>query len=175
MRRRFTMAALVALGLCGCSQPPNSLTGSLDEIASLQFDSTVVRASPDVLVVEYDRFPQGGAGDAGAGGGTDIPFKMSVKITGLQLNKDLTIDLTSATADGLARTSCVRSVSNDPRRDLPPIKRGELVLDSDVNIGKVATGHFHILFGEGGQIGEGRTVDGTFSAPAQDANPGSQP
>jgi hypothetical protein len=173
--------ALGALGFVGCGQPANSLTGSLDEIAPLQFDSTVVRADPDVLVIEYDRFPQAqgtqvDAGPAATGaGGTDVVFKVAIQIAGLQLNKDLDLDLTSATSDGTPRTSCTRAVGTDPRRDLPPVKRGELVRDSDVNIGQPAKGHFHILFGEGGEIGEGRTVDGTFSAPAQDANPWAQP
>lgn len=176
MSRRVAIALAAAVGLAGCNGPANALTGSLDEVAPLQFDTVVVRASPGVLVLEYDRFPQGGAADGGlsAAGGTEVVFKMTVLIAGLQLNKGLTIDLTSTTPDGTPRTSCGRAVGTDPRRDLPPITRGTLVLDSDVNLGAQAQGHFNILFGEGGQIGEGRTVDGSFSAPAQDANPGSQ-
>jgi hypothetical protein len=173
-------AALVsALGLWGCGSGSNSLTGSLDEVAPLEFEAVVVRASNNVLVLEYDGFPQGTTGDAdggsGGAGGTDVVFKMAVNIQGLKLDNGLDVDLTSRLDDGSPRVACTRAVGDDPRRELPPIQMGNLILDSDVNIGQNASGHFHILFGEGGQVGEGRTVNGTFSAPTQDADPGSQP
>lgn len=168
--------AVVASGalLGGCAGAPNSLSGSLDEVAPLHVDTTQVRASPEVLVVEYDAFPQGDR-DGGASGGTDVVFKLVVDIGGLQLNKDLAIDLASVLPDGTPRVTASRAVGQDPRRDLPRIKRGQLVLESDVNVGQVASGNFHLLFAEGGQVGEGRTVEGHFQAPVADANPGAQP
>ncbi|MBS2031325.1 MAG: hypothetical protein JST54_25725 [Deltaproteobacteria bacterium] len=167
------MAALAGSTLLpSCGGGGNSLTGSLDEISPLTFDSVVVRASPDVLVVEYDNHPLGTV-DGGASGGTDVAFKIAINIDGLTLNKGLDIDLTSALNDGTPRVACTRAVGQDPRRDLPPVARGDLVLDSDVNYDANASGHFHVLFAEGGQIGEGRTVDGTFSAVVQNADPGS--
>ena len=164
------------LGLCACGKPENSLVGSVDELASLQFDSVVVRADGDVLVIEYDRHPNGLVSDGGVAGGTDgfdVAFKMTVLINGLTLSQGLDIDLTSHLADGTARVACSRSQTDDPRRAFPPIKRGDLVLDSSVNYDQVAVGHFDILFDEGGDVGEGRTVTGTFSAAVQNANPGS--
>jgi len=172
------MAGLAMAALAGsmlvpsCGGASNSLTGSLDEISPLTFDSVVIRASPDVLVVEYDNHPLGTA-DGGAGGGTDVTFKIAINIDGLTLNKGLDIDLTSSLNDGTPRVSCTRAIGEDPRRDFPAIERGDLVLDSDVNYNQTASGHFHVLFAEGGQIGEGRTVDGTFSASVQQADPGS--
>ena len=169
-----TCALLLTLGLCACASPPNALSGSLDEVTPLRFDTSQVRASPDVLVVEYDAFPDGNR-DGGAAGGTDVIFKLVVDIGGLQLNRDLAIDLAGALPDGTPRVAASRSVGTDPRRDLPRVKRGELVLESDVNVGKIASGHFHLLLAEGGAVGEGRTVEGHFQAPAADANPGAQP
>lgn len=169
----LAMAALAgAVLLPGCSGGGNTLTGSLDEISPLTFDAVIVRASPDVLVVEYDNHPLGSV-DGGATGGTDVTFKMAINIDGFQLNKGLDIDLTSSLNDGTPRVACTRAVGQDPRRDLPPIERGDLVLDSNVNYDQTTSGHFHVLFAEGGQIGEGRTVDGTFSATVQNADPGS--
>ena len=91
------------------------------------------------------------------------------------LDQGLDVDLTSTLLDGSLRTSCLRSVGQDPRRNLPLIQRGDLVLDSNVNLDQTASGHFHILFGQGGELGEGRTVDGTFSAVVANAEPGSTP
>jgi hypothetical protein len=157
----------VLLLLAGCPQAANSLTGSLGEVAPLDFTTVAVRASDTALVVEYQKVPQGGT--------ADIIFKLVINPVNLQLNQGLSIDLAELLADGSSRANCIRAVTNDPRRVFPPIKHGELILDSDVNIGKTASGHFNLLFGEGGDLGEGRTVEGTFSAEVGDAAPGGNP
>lgn len=173
--RALGYLAAGSLALSGCGQPANTLEGSMDEIASLQFDTTVVRADSNVLVVEYDRHPNGAVVDGGSATADnfDVAFKMSVLIAGLTLSKGLVIDLTSRLPDGTPRVACSRAQTDDPRREFPPIVRGTLVLDSAVNYDQVATGHFDILFGIGGDLGEGRTVNGTFSVAVENANPGS--
>ena len=168
----FALAASLALPACG---GPNQLTGSLDAVAPLQFDAVTVRVDPHVLAVEFDRSAVSdvAVADGGQAAGADVAFKMAVNIDGLQLDQGLSVDLAAPLEDGRVRASCTRAVGTDPRRDLPPIKRGTLVLDANVNYDQVATGHFHILFDMGGDIGEGRTVNGRFRAVAQNADPGS--
>jgi hypothetical protein len=168
--RRLTRAigvGALGLGLASCGQPDNSLQGSMNEVAPLTFTTTVVRANSNALVVEYQNFPKGG--------GNDVTFKMVIDIANLTLVKNLPIDLSERLQDGNYRATFSRAVGTDPRRNLPTVKLGELDLDSDIIVGAQARGHFHILFAEGGQVGEGRTVEGTFSAPTQDVLPGGAP
>jgi hypothetical protein len=160
------------LGAMGCGSPANTLTGSLGEVVPYDFDSVSLKADDSTFVVEYDR---GVPADADGGAGGDVIFKMAVNIDGLKLNKDLVVDLAMPAADGSPRVACTRSVGTDPRRKLPPLQRGTLTLHSDINFNLTGTGELHILFGEGGDVGEGRTVDATFSANVQNANSGAQP
>jgi hypothetical protein len=156
--------ATALLGLAACAAPPDTLQGSLDEVAPLAFQTVAVRVNPSILVVEYQFVPKGG--------GAEVPLKMVVTPPdGVPLANGVKINLAEFDVDGNPRAVCSRSAADDPRTRLPPIKLGELDLTSNFAPGSTATGTFHILFGEGGDIGEGRTVDGTFSVTASDPNP----
>jgi hypothetical protein len=159
----FGGLAAVSMGSCS---PPNTLSGSLDSLTSLQFTSVNVRASSTAMVIEYDQ------PDATS---TDVVFKLVINPENLTLSQGLQIDLSELIDPVTPRATASRSIASDPRTQLPPILRGQLTLNDDVSVGGVASGSFYILFGQGGQLGEGTTVNGSFQATVADTNPGASP
>ncbi len=160
--------ALLLVSAAGCS-PPNTLQGSLGELVSLSFEKVEVQASSPLLLIQYQHTP--------TGGGLEVPFQLELTPPpGQPLANGVQLDLSLKDADGTPRVSTSREATNDPRHTLPPIKFGALTLTSNFAPGATASGQFHILFGAGGDVGEGRTVDGTFSVIAQaPTNQGSNP
>jgi hypothetical protein len=146
------------LGLAACA-PPNTLQGSLSELTPLTFEKVSVQVSSSILVLQYQHTPPGG--------GQAIPFQLVLTPPpGQALAAGTKIDLAQMGTNEMPVAVCSREAPMDPRHNLPPIKVGELDLTSNYSVGATASGEFHILFGEGGDVGEGRTVDGTFSVAA---------
>jgi hypothetical protein len=161
------LAGLLA-SVAACS-PPNTLQGSLGELVDLTFEKVEVQASSNLLLIQYQHTPHGG--------GLEVPFQLELTPPpGQPLADGVQLDLSKTDADGNPLVSTSREAPNDPRHTLPPIKLGTLTLTSNFAPGSTASGQFHILFGTGGDVGEGRTVDGTFSVTAQaPSNQGSNP
>ncbi len=153
----------------GCAAPPNSLEGSLGALVNLTFQKEEVQVSSSILLIQYQYTP--------GGGGLEIPFQLEMTPpAGAALAEGTVLDLTGLKPDGTPIVSCTRAFTNDPRTELPPIKNGKLTLTSNFAIGAVASGTFDILFGEGGDVGEGTTLNGTFSTVAvAPTNQGSNP
>jgi hypothetical protein len=80
------------------------------------------------------------------------------------------IDLAGTTDGGVLRTSVVHAPGGEPVRNLPSVKRGDLIIYEGGNIGELTKGNFSMLFeSEGGDLGYGRTLVGQFAGEAMDA------
>ena len=165
---RWAQLALLVGSTAACS-PPNTLQGSLSELVDLTFEKVEVQVSPNLLLIQFQHSPKGG--------GLEIPFQMELTPPpGKALANGVVLDLSKIDGNGNPETRCSREATNDPRHTLPPVKIGSLTLATDFAPGDTAAGEFHILFGTGGDVGEGRTLNGTFSVQAvAPSNQGSNP
>jgi len=150
----------------GCT-PANQLQGSVGELTSLAFSQVVVtqstasKTSPAQFVVSY----RNSEDDAGA---YSIPFELSVNLTGLPplTTTNPPIDLGAVDPDaGTPVAATSRAVPGDTRT-FPPIDRGHLWIDQDIQVGQQGAGHFFLVYGfpNDGSLGQGRTVEGHFQA-----------
>ena len=155
---RDVVCAIGALMLVGCSG--NSLQGSLEmDVTSLAFSSIVIEETSSTsgteVAVQYED-------ELDAGTGNNIVLSIIVNISDLNLTHGGTIDLTQTLPDGTPRGQFSRSVSDDSRT-FPPIVHGSISFDQDPVLNAKVSGSFDVLWGQGGQLGNGETAYGNFS------------
>lgn len=150
---RLRAAALLVLCACGAD---NALTGSLDAVIPLDVGHSEVFLNQEALQVTYFR---------NRGVFLDVVARVTVYVKDLNVTLGKRIELGGEWRPGSPRTSVAHAPGGEPVRSLPRVKRGDLVLTEGLQIGKPVRGNFAMLFEtEGGDLGFGRTLNGTFAA-----------
>lgn len=152
MRRLALVVFLLALPGCGS----DSLDGSLAEAFDLSYSSILIRQSPSAVQVTYLRSH-----------GNEVVMRITVATEGVDLSSGVSINLAGEWSAGHPRAAVSRAVDGEPVRQLPPVVKGELRLNDAVVPGKDLSGSFAVSFGEGGDLGSGRTLNGHFSGTVQ--------
>lgn len=174
MRKSLLLAALV-LSSCGLD---NSLGGSLGEVFPLDLSKVEVHKNDEALQITYLR---------NRGVFLDVVVRVSVSmvtdgtaadggVATFALKPGTRIALEGEAPSGVLRTAVTHAPGGEPVRNLPRISRGDLVITEGGAIGETTKGNFSMLFEkEGGDVGFGRTLTGTFSGLTQDAGFGELP
>jgi hypothetical protein len=162
---RQALLGLAALGWLGCGGT-NELGGSVGELFSLEVSRVEVQRNAEALQVSYYR---------NDGADVDLVVRLTVATEGLELKPGQEVDLAGSTPSGLSRTTVVHLAAGEPARLFAPVDKGDLVLDELGEPGETVSGDFSLSFQPGTGYGAGRTLVGTFSAPAQDASFGPEP
>ena len=170
MKRRLVRAAAAvaacALAFVGCA-PDNTLSGSLGELLSLDVSRMEVRRNDQALQVTYLR---------NRGIFLDVVARLSVSLEDLTIVPGARIPLEGQTDAGTWRASVVHAPGGEPVRNLPNVKKGDMVVLEGGQIGEMTKGNFSMVFeSEGGDLGQGRTLVGTFAGTAMDAGYGELP
>lgn len=169
MKRLTAPLAALALASCGLD---NSLGGSLSEVFPLDLSRAEVAQNHEALQVTYFR---------NRGVFLDVVARVSVSlqaadadgnplmapdggIATIELKPGLRLDLAGRSPTGQLRCAVTHAPGGEPVRNLPPIEKGDLVIDQGGLIGGPMRGNFSMLFKqEGGDVGFGRTLFGTFA------------
>lgn len=170
MRRLFAaLSSLLVLTSCASD---NSLTGSMSEVFELEVSRVDVHENEEALQITYLR---------NRGVFLDVVVRVSVSLAtdgtsedggvpALGLKPGTRIDLAGLTPNGVLRAAVTHAPGGEPVRNLPPIKRGDLVITEGGAVGQYTRGNFSMLFEqEGGDVGYGRTLVGSFSGTSIDA------
>lgn len=167
---------LAALLLCSCLD--NSLGGSLSENFPLDISGTELRRNEQALQVTYFR---------NRGVFLDVVARVSVSlqlngitedggVPYLAIEPGTGIEVVGDYADGHPRCVVTHAPGGEPVRNLPRIKRGDFTIVSGGGIGEVTAGNFSVLFEqEGGDLGFGRTLYGSFKGEMLDGGYGELP
>lgn len=159
-RRLSLLSALVVAPLLACGGDA-ALSGSIGEIFALDTSRMEVRRNDQALQLTYLR---------NRGVFLDVVVRVAVSLDEVELKPGARIDLGGATDGGTLRTSVVHAPGGEPVRNLPRVKRGDMIIYEGGNIGEVTRGNFSMLFeNEGGDLGQGRTLVGNFGGEAMDA------
>ena len=162
--KKLALFALATLAACG---PETGLSGSVSELFSLEVSRVEVRRNEQAFQVTYLR---------NRGVFLDVVARVSVSLEGATLVPGKKIDLAGEYAPGHLRTTVATAPGGEPVRQLPPVKKGDLVITSGGGVGQVTSGNFSMSFSDmGGDLGAGRTLAGTFKATALDAGFGELP
>lgn len=169
MRRAVPLLAALGLAACGLD---NSLGGSLSEVFPLDLSRVEVAQNHEALQVTYFR---------NRGVFLDVVARVSVSlqaadadgnpllapdggIATLVLEPGTRLDLAGRSPTGQLRCAVTHAPGGEPVRNLPPIKKGDFVVDEGGAVGEPMRGNFSMLFEqEGGDVGFGRTLYGTFA------------
>jgi hypothetical protein len=172
-------ALTVAVLLVSC-QDQNTLSGSMQEVFPLDVSYVNVYRNDQAIQVNYLRnrgiyldvvarvtialiYPDGGTNPKD--GGIDIPF-----VGGQDINCQ------GDYAPGHPIATVVHAPGGEPVRSLPPVHLGDFKLSNGGMPGQLTEGDFSFAFEDnGGDIGFGRTLVGTFSGVAIDAGFGPLP
>ena len=169
---------LVTLLLTSCAVD-NGLSGSLGEVFPLDVSSVEVAQNDEAMQITYFR---------NRGVFLDVVVRVSVSLQdegvaadggvptiGLKAGKKL--DLSGTSPTGELRCAVTHAPGGEPTRSLPQVKKGDLVISEGGSIGAPMKGNFSMLFeAEGGDVGYGRTLVGTFSVnQSLDAGFGDKP
>jgi hypothetical protein len=158
--KRLLPFALGALGLAaaGCAGD-NALGGSVSELFPLDISRVEVRRNLEALQVSYYN---------NRGEDIDLVARVTMATQGLEIRQGQRIDLAGEYQPGHLRTTVMHLAWGEPVRNLPPVKRGDLVISSGGNPGEGTRGNFSMSFDQGGDLGAGRTLYGNFSSTALD-------
>lgn len=142
-------ALLPLLAACGGER---ALEGSLAEAFDLSFTGIELHQSPKAFQVSYLRAD-----------GREIVIRVTVVTVGIELEPGVAVDLPGEYEPGHPRATVVRAVAGEPLKTLPAVAQGSFTLDAVVAAGQRTGGSFFIRFGQGGDVGEGRTLNGKFT------------
>jgi hypothetical protein len=156
---------LAGMGLWGCGES-NSLSGSVEELFSLEVSRVEVLRNDNALQVSYYR---------NNGLDVDLVARVTVATEGLDLRPGSTVNLAGNTDSGAARTTVVHLAAGEPARVFAPVDKGDLELDEGGGIGQPTRGDFSMSFQQGDGYGAGRTLEGKFTSTALDAGFGLEP
>lgn len=160
MRRWFGWIALgLVLGAgAGCG-PDNGLSGSLSELFPLDISRVETVRNTEAFQVSYY---------ANHETSIDLVVQVTVAIPDLNLQSGNKIPLDGEYRPGHQRTTVVHMAAGEPMRQLPPVRRGDLVFSHVGNPGQTTRGNFSMSFGSGGDLGDGRNLSGSFSSTLKD-------
>jgi hypothetical protein len=162
--RRALLLAALASGACG---PDNGLSGSVSEVFPLDVSRVEVARNAEALQVTYF---------LNRGLFLDVVARVSVLVEDVVVKPGLELALAGASDAGVLRCVVVHAPGGEPVRTLPLVKRGQLDLSQGGQAGELTRGSFSIAFEQtGGDLGGGRTLDGTFLGLATDAGFGPLP
>ncbi len=173
MRRRLPL--LLLLGACNLE---NSLGGSVSENFPLDISGVEISRNHEAFQVTYYR---------NRGVFLDVVARVSVSLHQEGVSEDggvpwlepepgTRVDLAGEYQPGHPRTAVSHAPGGEPVRNLPRVTRGDLVITEGGNIGELTAGDFSMLFEqEGGDLGWGRTLYGTFRGEVLDAGFGELP
>jgi hypothetical protein len=157
---RWRLAGLLAgVGLWGCGDA-NSLSGSVEELFSLEVSRAEVLRNAEALQISYYR---------NNGLDVDLVARVTVATEGIDLRPGSTVQLGGNTPSGVARTTVVHLAAGEPARVFAPVDKGDLELDEGGGIGQPTRGDFSMSFQRGDGYGAGRSLEGRFSSTALDA------
>ncbi|MFZ5441577.1 MAG: hypothetical protein ACOZQL_16340 [Myxococcota bacterium] len=177
MSRRASIVVLGAVVLSSCALD-NSLGGSLGEVFPLDISRVEVQKNDEALQITYLR---------NRGVFLDVVVRVSVSmadegssadggVPSLELKPGARIPLEGFAPTGVLRAAVTHAPGGEPVRNLPQVKKGDLFITEGGGIGEVTKGNFSMLFEqEGGDVGFGRTLSGTFSGMTLDAGFGELP
>ena len=156
---------LAAGGLWGCGGT-NSLSGSVEELFSLEVSRVEVLRNAEAFQVSYYR---------NNGLDVDLVARLSVATEGLELKPGTKVPLGGNTDSGVARATVVHLAAGEPARVFAPVEKGDLELDEGSEVGQGTRGNFSLSFKRGDDYGAGRSLEGRFSSLALDAGFGPEP
>lgn len=163
MKAGLPLALGLALSSCGAD---NSLSGSLSEIFPLDISRVEVAQNDEAMQVTYFR---------NRGVFLDVVVRVSVSLQDegvapdggvptIALKAGKKLELQGESPTGSLRCAVSHAPGGEPVRSLPRVKKGDLVITQGGTIGEKMAGNFSMLFEqEGGDVGFGRTLVGTFS------------
>ncbi|WP_224370294.1 hypothetical protein [Hyalangium versicolor] len=161
---RFS-ALLVGWVLLGCGGA-NSLSGSVEELFSLEVSRVEVLRNAEALQVSYYR---------NNGLDVDLVARLSVATEGVDLKPGAKVNLGGTTPSGVARATVVHLAAGEPARVFAPVDKGDLQLDEGGGVDQPTRGNFSLSFQRGEEYGAGRSLEGKFSSTAVDAGFGPEP
>ena len=131
----------------------------MSDLTPLTFTTVEVKLQANSLVVEYADFADGGTG------GGNIPFELTVNVSGIKLDGGFSVLLDGGTAGGEPIGVASRSVLDDDRT-FSAIDRGYLTLNTPVVEGETASGSLFMVFiyQNDESLGSGHTIYGNFQA-----------
>ena len=153
----------LALTSCGLD---NSLSGSLSEVFPLDLSKVEVAQNDEAMQVTYYR---------NRGVFLDVVVRVSISLQDegvaadggvptLVLKPGSKLALQGESPTGELRCAVTHAPGGEPVRSLPRVKKGDLVITEGGAIGEKMKGNFSMLFeAEGGDLGYGRTLVGTFA------------
>lgn len=149
--------SLALVGSPGCGS--NDLSGSLAEAFDLTFSDIFLRRSTKAFQVTYTKSE-----------GREVVIRVTVDLEGVDVSNGGSVNLAEEYAPGHPRAAVSRAVDGEPVRALPPVVQGDLTLLNPCAAGTKCTGSFSVRFGEGGDLGNGRTLTGVFNGDVQGAD-----
>ena len=161
-RKRCVVACLAVLALSSlaCGPADNTLGGSVSELFPLEVSRVDVLRNDQAFQVSY--FNNNGTE-------LDLVLQVTVALQDVTLEKGAKVPLQGEYAPGHQRTTVVHFASGEPRRQLPNVSSGDLVIDQGGGIDEQTRGNFSMSFEQNGGFGSGRNVHGAFNAIARDA------
>lgn len=166
MQRMLRLSGLVlGWALMGCSGA-NSLSGSVEELFSLEVSRVEVLRNAEALQVSYYR---------NNGLDVDLVARLTVATEGLDLKPGAKVSLAGTTESGVARATVVHLAAGEPVRVFAPVDKGDLEIDDGGGVGQPTRGNFSLSFQRGEEYGAGRSLEGRFSTTAMDAGFGPEP
>jgi len=150
---------LASVGLWGCGES-NSLSGSVEELFSLEVSRVEVLRNTEALQVSYYR---------NNGLDVDLVARVTLATEGLDLQPGSKVDLAGNTPSGVVRTTVVHLAAGEPARIFALVDKGDLELDEGGGIDQPTRGDFSMSFQRGDGYGAGRSMEGRFSSVALDA------
>ncbi len=153
----FLAAFGVLVGSAGCQQEL-VLDGSIAEAFDLGFSTIELRRNAKAIQISYLK-----------SSGHEVVMRVTYVTVGVEVVAGKALDLGGEYEEGHPRTSVVRAVDGEPLRQLPPVAKGTISFESAPDIGKLVSGNFGCTFGEGGDVGSGRTLSGTFKGKVIEA------
>lgn len=163
MKGRILLGLGLALTSCGVD---NGLSGSLSEVFPLDLSKVEVAQNDEALQVTYYR---------NRGVFLDVVVRVSVSLQDegvaadggvptIALKPGKRLALQGESPTGQLRCAVTHAPGGEPVRSLPRVKKGDLEITEGGTIGKPMKGNFSMLFeAEGGDVGFGRTLVGTFA------------
>ncbi len=167
MKQRGWAGVLAAALFFSSCAVENGLGGSISEVFPLEVSRVEVYRNDEALQVTYYR---------NRGVFLDVVVRLAVALKDVDLKPGNKVVLEGEYAPFHPRASVTHAPGGEPVRSLPPVQKGELTLSGGGPVGTVTTGSFSMLFAaEGGDLGGGRTLNGSFNAVALDAGFGPLP
>ncbi len=159
--KSFIRVLVVSLALSGCGAD-NALGGSVGELFPLTVSKVEVLRNDFAVQVTYY---------ANRGTFLDVVARVVVSTKApdggtLDLRPPVKIPLEGESEPGHQRTAVARIPGGEAVRTFPNVKKGDIVITELGLEGRPSKGNFSMLFElVGGDLGQGRTLTGTFSVP----------